>query len=134
MAIYIKIENIEGDVTAKGHKNWIQIQSFQLETKRHINHEPGRIADRENTRPTISEFILTKQMDKSSPYLFTEACVGKTKKEIKIDLCQTSTSLTPYVQYTLSNVIVSSYEIHSEPKEHPKEKISLSFDKMEIKY
>ena len=144
---YMKIDNINGDVTAKGHENWIALESFSFATKRLITTDPGRIIDREGTRPTLTEVYITKKLDKSSALIFSESCVGKAKSTVKIDCCQTSDSLTPYLQLTLSNVIVSSYAIESNHTQHVTdkngktveknflfEKVSLSFDKIEFRY
>ncbi|MCH9643652.1 MAG: type VI secretion system tube protein Hcp [Gammaproteobacteria bacterium] len=137
MATYIKMNDIEGDVTARGHENWIEINAIQFDVSRSISTEPGRISDREGTRPAVSEITITKKMDKSSPLLFSEACVGKAKPEVQIDICQTSDSLSPYAQMTLNNVIVSAYEMIldvSKGQRYPHEKIRLSYDKIELKY
>ena len=146
MATYMKMDKITGDVTAKGHENWIEIDDLYFGIKRHINTEPGRVIDREGTRPSISNLTLTKRIDKSSPLLFSEACVGKSLPSVKLDICQTDDSLNPYTQLTLNNVIVSSYELSSIKEDEPSsksnlhsqawpmEKISLSYDRIEIKY
>jgi len=134
MAIYMKIPAIEGDISAQGHEHWIQILNLEFSTKRSLSIEPGRIADREATRPAISEVLIYKKMDKASPLLFSEACVGKAKNEVKIDICQTGSSLMPYMQYTLGNVIISSYSVEAENDAYPKEKLHLSFDRIEMRY
>ncbi len=95
MAVYMQIQGIDGDVTSKGHQKWIQLDSVEFNVKRTLSQEPGRMVDREGTRPAVSEISVQKTMDKTSPIIFTEACVGKAKGEIKIHLCTTSDSLTP---------------------------------------
>ena len=137
MTTYMKINGIDGDVTARGHENWIELKTIDFSVTRSISTEPGRIADREGTRPLVSEIHLTKKMDKSSPLIFSEACVGKAKPEVLIDICQTSDSLSPYTQLTLNNVIVSSYEMKLDPDTsgpYPYEHVRLSYDKIELKY
>ena len=134
MAIYMKIPGIEGDISAQGHEQWIQLSSLNFATKRSLCIEPGRITDREATRPSVSEIEITKKMDKASPQLFSESCVGKAKPEIKIDICQTGSSLIPYMQYTLRNVIVSAYRVDAENEFYPTEKLHLSFDRLEMRY
>ncbi len=146
MAIYSKIEGIPGEVTAKGHEAWIELTSITFNVNRIISTEPGRISSREGTRPSISTLTLTKKLDKSSPLLFSEACVGKAKSQIEIHICQTGDSLSEYLAITLSNVIVSSYRIYAEDEDvigendknkatpHPCEKIDFSFDKIELRY
>ena len=142
MTTYMKMDKIQGNVTAKGHENWIEINDLYFSVKRHINTEPGRVTDREGSRPSISEIIITKKMDKSSPLLFSESCVGKATTSVQIDICQTDDSLNPYTQLTLNNVIVSGYELSSmsqtnlqnDATQTPMEKIALSYDKIELKY
>jgi len=142
MTIYMQINGIDGDVTAKGHENWIALEAIDFNVKRLLSTDPGRIADRESTRPVISEIHIKKKMDKSSAYLFGESCVGKAKDQVQIDICQTGSTLSPYAQLTLENVIVSHYELqasdlHNPDKtqsDYPTEQIRLNFDKIELKY
>jgi len=141
MAIYMQINGMNGNVTAKGHEQWIQLKSIDFNVQRNLSSEPGRLADRESTRPTVSQFTITKKMDQTTPLLFSESCVGQAKPEIKIDICQSGSQLTPYMQYTLSNVIVSGYQVGTPEttpdqagSEYPVETVTLSFDKIEMKY
>lgn len=137
MANYLKIDRIDGDVTAKGHEKWIAIESIDFEVKRILSTDPGRIADREGTRPAFSEVTFKKKVDRSSPLLFNEACVGKAKKTIQCDICQTGDTLSPYTQFTLYNGIISGYEFNATPNEtdqYPTETITISFDKIEFRY
>jgi type VI secretion system secreted protein Hcp len=141
MALYLYIPNKPGNVTAKGHEGWISIYGLTFNVKRYIATEPGRVNDRESTRPTISEILLFKRMDQSSPLIFSDACVGQSINEVKIDACQSGNQLIAYMQYLFFNVIISSYEVTFEQKspsllhtEYPVEKFSFSFDKLEMKY
>ena len=145
MTTYMKIDGITGDVTAKGHENWIALQSMNFNVKRTLSATPGRLADREGTRPSISEITITKRMDKTSPHLFIESCTGKSKN-VQIDICQSNNNeLTPYASFTLRNAIISGYDVNTDTKniengktssEHhyPGETITLSFDQIEMKY
>ena len=133
MATYMQIDGIPGDVTAKGHENWISISEIHFGTRRNLSTDPGRIADREGTRPNISEITINKKVDQSSPLLFSESCVGKAKPTVKLDVCQTGSALSPYLQYTLNNAIVSGYQV-STGGEYPMESVCITFDKIEMKY
>jgi len=134
MSMYMQIQGIEGDVTAKGHEKWIQIQNLEFKTTRHLKTQPGRVIDREGSRPELSPIFICKQMDKTTPLIFSEACAGKAKASVKIHLCTTNDTLMPYMEYTLSNVIVSSYALESIPDEYPHERFALNYDKIEMKY
>ena len=145
MSIYMQIQGIDGNVSAKGHQNWIELESAGFNTKRNLSTQPGNISNREGSRPIVSEVTITKRMDKTSPLLFNESVVGTAKPQVLIDLTTTGDSLTPYMQYTLSNVIVSGYTVNTDPatvdangnvvkKDYPTESVTLNFDKIEMKF
>lgn len=133
MAIYLQIEGIKGNVTAKGHEDWIDISSIQWGVGRAISSAVGTSADREASKPSISEVSVTKLMEESSPLIFTEACVGKSKK-VSIHLCTTGTdSIETYMEYDLEDCMVSGYSMSS-GGDRPSESISFSFTKLMMKY
>lgn len=137
MAIYMKIDGIDGNVTAKGYEKWIELDSLNFGVQRNINTKPGNVTDREATKPTVNELTVNKAMDKTSPNLFVEACVGKAKSKVEIHVCQTSDRISPYMQYTLSNVLISNYQVSAVNKADnaaPMETANLNFDKIEMKY
>lgn len=137
MAIYMKVDGVEGHVTAKGYEKWIELDSVNFNVNRTINTKPGNVSDRESTKPTLSEIAVTKVMDKTTPNLFSEACIGKSKPKVEIHVCQTGDKISPYMEYTLSNVLISNYQVQGQNKcenAAPLETINLNFDKIEMKY
>lgn len=87
--IYMKFQGIDGDVTAEGHKKWIDLGSLQWGVGRGSVRRPAQAAERESSAPSISEVTVTKMMDKTTPLLFTEALIGDGKK-VEIHLVKTS--------------------------------------------
>jgi type VI secretion system secreted protein Hcp len=71
MAIYMNFNDlaIKGNVTAEGYADWINIQSLQYGIGRGISMEAGNVANREASRPSISELSISKMMDTSSAKL-----------------------------------------------------------------
>lgn len=142
MAIYMKIDQIPGGVTAKDHEEWIALESLTFHVDRLLSTDPGRIADREGSRPAFSEIEITKLMDRSSPLIFGEASVGKAKDEVVIHVCQTDNYLNPYTEITINHVIISHYEINMQYQReearhvrfYPLEVVRLNFDKIELRY
>ena len=83
MAIYLEIEGIEGNITAKGFEKMIEVSSFNWGVGRAISQNTGRMTNREASRPSISEITLTKVVDKATPLLVQESTIGtKGKKEL----------------------------------------------------
>jgi len=129
----MKIDGVKGKVTAKGHEEWIDVSSVQWGVGRAISSAVGTSADREASKPSISEVSVTKLMDESSPHIFTEACVGKSKP-VQIHLCTVGTDqINTYMEYELEDCMVSGYSVSS-GGDRPSESISLSFTKMTMKF
>ena len=132
MAIYLHVDGLEGDVTAAGHEKWIECGSLQWGVGRGIHTPTGSSQERESSAPSISEVTVTKVMDKCTPKLFTEACVGKAKL-VKIDLVQTGEQLETYMSYELENALISGYSV-STGGDRPMENLSFNFTKVVMKY
>ncbi len=132
MAIYANIDGLTGDVTAAGHENWIAFDSLQWGVGRGIHTPTGSSQERESSAPSVSEVTVTKMMDQCSPSLFSEACVG-TAKTVQIHLVKTGQELETYMEYTLTNALISGYSVSS-GGDKPSESVSFNFTKVEMKY
>lgn len=133
MAIYLKFDTIKGNVEADGHDGWIDCLSMSWGVGRGVSAGVGTGQDREAAPPSISEVVITKLMDQATPYLFTESCVGKSKKA-EIHLVKTDAGkLESYMEYKLEDVLISSYSV-SAGTDRPTEQVALSFTKIEMKY
>lgn len=137
MAIYLQIgkkDEIKGNVSAKGHENWIECTSFQFSVGRDIPMVVGKQTDREASNPSLSEVTLTKDMDDASPYLFQEATKGE-GKGVTIHVTKTGTAqLESVVEYILGDAMISSYDASSGGEGAPMESVSFSYTKIEMKY
>lgn len=132
MAIYAKLGKINGDATHENHKQWMTLDSLQWGVGRAIATPVGSAKNREASEPSISEVTVTKQMDESSPTLFTEACTGKAMK-VEIHLVTTGDPGDTYMEYTLTDAMISGYSVSS-GGDRPSESLSLNFTKLETKY
>ena len=93
------------------------------------------MANREATRPSLSEITFTRVADVSSTPLFKEAVTGSTGKVVKIKFVQTGADkVTTFMDYRLEDCLVSSYSISSSGDSDPVESISLSFAKLLVNY
>ncbi|MCB1791760.1 MAG: type VI secretion system tube protein Hcp [Gammaproteobacteria bacterium] len=132
MAIFLHFEGLEGDVTAEGYKGWIECHSVDFGVGRSIQTATGSSSERESTAPTVSDITIVKSMDKCTPKLFEQACIGKSKL-VKIDLVQTGDKLETYMSYELTNTLVSSYSVSS-AGDRPTESLSFNCTKLIMKY
>lgn len=133
MAIYLNYNDkkIKGNVTTQGYEDWIEVDSFSFGVGRGISMEVGNMANREATRPSISEINLSKSMDASSGGMFKESVSGSEGVKVVIHLVQTgSKEIQKYAEYTLENCLVSSYSVSASSGGAPVESISLSYGKL----
>lgn len=132
MAIYMKIDGLDGSVTSKGHENWIELETFSTGLARHVSTEVGRVVNREGSVPHFSEVQISKRADKSSQLLFEKACKGAALPQVLIDICATDSDLKPYSQYKFSKVILSHYNDSAFGQDHGSiEYIMLNFTQIE---
>lgn len=134
MPLYMKYEDIDGDVTTEGYAKWIEVHSLTWGARREIEMPINKSADREALLPAVSEITLTKSMDVSSATLFEEAVGGDMDRTVNIALCSVrNKEMVELARYTLYNTAVSGYSF-SANGETPVENISLNFTQIEIKY
>jgi type VI secretion system secreted protein Hcp len=133
MPIYLQLDGIQGDATQASHKQWTDIKSIQWSVNRTMNTLAGASANREGSEPEVGEVILTKTSDSSSPKLLTEAASGSAGKTAKIHLVTSGSPGDTYLEFTLTNVLVSGYTITS-TGDRPEENLVLNFTKVEMKY
>ena len=132
MAIYLHVEGLEGDVTAAGHEGWIECESMDFGVSRSISTKTGSSQERESTAPMLSDVTIVKNMDKGTPKLFEQACIG-TSKLVKLDLVQTGEQLDTYMSYELTDSLISAHAT-STAGDRPSESVSFNFTKIEMKY
>lgn len=133
--ILLSYEGIEGNATAEGYEKHIRVDSLQFGVGRGITMEPGNLANREATRPSLSEVTFTHKTDNSATALFKEAVTGSKGKKVIVKFVQTGTDkLVEYMNYTLYDVLVSGYSISADGEGDPTESVSLSYSKIEVKY
>ncbi len=135
MAIYMQYEGLKGNVTAEGYTDHIDIQSMTFGVGRGISMDPGNLANREATRPSISEITVTKLMDNSTTSLFKESVTGSNGKKVLIKFVRTGADkVNEFMNYELEDCLVSGYNVSSNGDSQPIETITLSFSKILINH
>lgn len=135
MAVYIEYEGIQGNVTAEGFADHLKVLSLHFGVGRGISMEPGNMANREATRPSLSEITFTKLADNASTSLFKESVTGSAGKLVKIKFVQTGAdAVTQFMDYELEDCLVSGYSLSADGESDPMETITLSYAKLMVNY
>jgi type VI secretion system secreted protein Hcp len=130
VAIYMNWDGVPGDVTTSGFEKWIELTSFQWGVGRGIGSAMSGQASRESSIPSVSEIVVTKRMDGSSPGLWTDSVAGQLNTTVKIAFTTTSQgATTQFLNYELTNTGLSGYSLSS-GGDMPTESLSLNFTKV----
>ena len=135
MTAYLKVNGnseLEGDITASGLEKTTQLLSASFGVRRRMNTQVGNVGDREGCKPSISQFVISKVVDKISPYLARDAASGITIPSLEIKFVNTGKDLSAYHVIRLENVLVSRYEIDHGAESKPIEHVKFNFTKFEI--
>lgn len=135
MSVYMKYEGIPGNATADGYADYIRIDSMQFGVGRGISMEVGNLANRESSKPSISEITCTTEVDKCLTPLFTEAVSGSTGKLVTFAVVQTgSDKLIEYLTVELKQTLVSGWSFSVEGDSKGFLTFSLSFEEINLSY
>jgi len=134
VAIYMKFGSFTGASTTQGFKDWIELDSFQWGVGRGISSAARGSESRESSEPSISEVVVTKKMDKSSPNLMSDAWAGQLNATVEIKFTTTTKNqVTDFLGYKLENTGLSGYSVSS-GGDLPVESLSLNFTKISVTY
>jgi type VI secretion system secreted protein Hcp len=130
MAIYMKYGSINGDVTTTGFSQWIELDSMEFGVGRSIGSAARGLENRESSEPSISEIVVTKNMDVASTGLLEDAWGGELNNTVTIKVTTTTKNgVIDFLEYDLENCGLSSYSVVSKG-EMPIESLSLNFTKI----
>jgi type VI secretion system secreted protein Hcp len=134
MAIFMKYGTENGEVTATGYKDWVELHSFQWGVGRGISAGVGGGSKREASAPSVSEITVSKTLDSFSPIALKEAIGGK-GVTVKIDITRTDNAgkHVAFQKYVLEGTMISGYSLSS-GGDRPSESISLNFTKVDNEY
>lgn len=135
--VFLKIDGIEGESMADGHKEWIEVESLSTS----MNVAPATIAAgtgaaRHRGDVILDDITITRKADKASPSLSEAVCKGKVFPKVEIHVTASGDS-TSYYRYEMTNVRISSYSVSgggSAAGDRPNETIAFNFGEVKVTY
>lgn len=134
---FLKIDGIDGESDDDKHQKWIEILSFShgLSQPSTGSRSSGGAATAE--RVNHQDFSVVKSLDKTSPKLALSCCKGTHIKEVKLELCRATDDKSKYMEYKMSDVIVTSVRPGGSAQGGetlPLEEVSFNYGKIEWTY
>lgn len=132
---FLKIDGIPGESTDDKHKDWMEISNFNWGASQPASATASSAGGATAERANFHEFTVTKTIDKATPKLSVACADGTHIKEITVELCRAGGDKVKYMEYKLSNCIISSItngggKGGDEPDEH----ISINYGKIQWTY
>ena len=126
MTIYLKIDNVPGEVITKGYEKSIEVSAFSWGMQRVTPNGMGMV------KPcvSVSALEISKPVDKSSPVFMTNAVSGMVFPKAKVSFVKSSGDfgLEEFMTLDLTNVVVTGVqESGSGGDDRPVENVSLKF-------
>jgi type VI secretion system secreted protein Hcp len=134
---FLKIDGIPGESTDDKHKDWIEVLSFSHGLSQPASGSVSSGGGRTAERCEHTAFTITKALDKATPKVALSCCSGNHIKEIKIELCRAGGDKQKYMEYKMSDVIVSSVNPGGSAQGGetlPLESVSFNYGKIEWTY
>jgi type VI secretion system secreted protein Hcp len=134
---FCKIDGIDGESTDSKHQKWIEVLSFSNGMSQPVSAVQSSVGGATSARVNMQDFSIVKQIDISSPKLAEACCTGKHFPKITIELCRAGGDKLKYMEYKLTNAIISSVSSGGTPggpEDVPSESVSFNFGKIEWAY
>ena len=134
---FVKISTIPGESTDDKHKDWIEILSFSCGVSQPSGGARSTGGAASSERANHQDMSITKILDKASPKLALACCKGEHISEVKLELCRATGDKQKYMEYKMSDVIISSYRPGGSAQGGeglPLEEVSFNYGKIEWTY
>lgn len=134
--VYLQIEGIKGESQDDKHKDWIEITSAHWGVVQPKSATASTAGGHTTARAELSDIVVTKLADLSSPILFQICASGKTIPKAKLEFMRADGNGNPikYFEVELENILIGSVTPTIDPGETLHESVSLKFSKMKCKY
>ncbi len=134
---FLKIEGVPGESTDDKHKDWIEILSFNYGVTQRASGSASTGGGASAERANFADFTVVKALDKATPKIFEACATGKHIPTVTLELCRAGGDKVKYMEYKLSNVIISSSRPGGSSQGGetlPLEELSFNYGKIELAY
>ena len=135
--VFVKIDGVPGESTDDKHKEWIEVLSYSHGLSQPGSGSRSSGGARSAERCDHQDFSIVKTLDKASPKLALFCCRGDHIRRTKVELCRATGDKQKYMEYVLSDVIVSGFLPGGAAKGGetlPLEAVSFNYGKIEVEY
>jgi len=131
---FLQIDGIKGESTDDKHKDWIEVLSFNSGLSQMASGAASTSGGATTARVDFQDFSIVKELDSASPNLALYCAEGRHIKEVKVELCRSGGDKLKYMEYKMTNCIISSVSVGGGGGGLPTESVTFNFGKIEWNY
>ena len=134
MPIYLKMPGVTGQTQIEGHKDEMEVQSFQFGAGLAVTSGTSN-QERTAGKPSFSEITVTRTSDSATPQLLQKLAGGEVFAGDTIITFprEDKSGLLPLMVVTLTDVILSGLSVSS-GGDLPQESVSLNYAAIKVEY
>lgn len=133
---FLKLDGIDGEVSAKGYEKWIEVFSFSWGASNVGTNASGGGGGA--GKVSMQDIHFTQGFSKASPLLFLKCATGEHIKEGTLSLRKAGgdANASEFLKIKLEDLLVSSVQHAGAERgdETPMEDVSLNFAKIQMQY
>src|SRR4051794_41845751 len=132
---FLRIDGIAGESTDKTHKGEIAVESFSWGEARTGLGGVGGGGSGSGGKVQVQDLHVTALTSKAGPNLLL-ACASGTHVKSAVLSARRAGSKQPgdFLTFSLSDVLVATYQITGSDTEPPRDAVSLSFGRIDVEY
>lgn len=131
MPAYLKLGDIKGEVTDEGYEDMVRVLSYNHGVSQQARTDGSAGGGRTVGSCDHSDFSVTKVLDRASPILAEKCSEGAVIPEATFVLVQAGgDNKLPYMEYKLTDVLISSTSVSGGGEEYPVEVVTLNYRKI----
>jgi type VI secretion system secreted protein Hcp len=131
MALFLKMDGIEGESTDSHHAKEIEVSAWSLG----VTNSGSTGGGGSTGRPAFTDLALTKLVDKSSPLLMLAVATGRHMRTAKLTVTSGGPHPLEYLVVDLEDVLVTSCLLaDTADPDRPVENVTLDYGKIRIAY
>jgi type VI secretion system secreted protein Hcp len=131
---FLKIDGIPGESTDDKHKDWIEVLSYDWGVSQPTSATASSSGGASQERANFQDFTIAKALDKATPKLAVACAGGEHIKTVTLELCRAGKDKVKYMEYKLTNCIISQINNAGGGEGEPNESLSFNYGKVEWTY
>ncbi len=129
MAMFLKLDGVEGESVDSKHKGEIDVESFSWGLT-----NPSSATGQGAGKVSMQDFHFVMRQNAASPKLILACATGEHIKKAVLTVRKAGKEQQEYLKVTMQDCLVSSYQTGGTGEEVPSDQVALNFGQIDYSY